>query len=514
MLQFKVFDNGQPTRDFAVRNAYLIGSDNSAMRGNIRFEDGMIVCDKRETGVAALALQVPIGECGEMTVQTCLLPERDKPYLLHVELARHRLMTIYMKSEDWGMFDLEPDHPVTKRFEIAKRLFIEALSLQHEDPNRADQMAHDSLAASIDGSEELALAHADLLFNRRKQTGSLPRQVFGCGAHLEATDARLRAGILSNFDFLLLPTPWRTLAPEEGDYQWDLMEAWVKWAKSNDIPIIAGPLISFEPANLPDWLFIWERDYETVRDLIYEHVERVVNRFKDSIETWNVVSGLHINNHFTVAFDQLMDLTRMSTMVVKKVQPQAKVLVEIRQPFGEYYGQNQRSIPPLMYADLMLQGAINFDAFMLRLTMGQAQSGQYARDLMQLSNALDAFSPFGKPVNVVLSAPSEPVSQEMIAMPDTGIPVDSNCGHWRKPWSPVVQSHWLAAMLHITLSKPYVESVSWGDLVDHPEIELPLSGLVGESLEPKAAFKRMAAFRRMLATDEEMTTAARSSVES
>ena len=99
-------------------------------------------------------------------------------------------------------------------------------------------------------------------------------------------------------------------------------------------------------------------------------------------------------------------------------------------------------------------------------------------------------------------------------MPDTGIPVDSNCGHWRKPWSPVVQSHWLAAMLHITLSKPYVESVSWGDLVDHPEIELPLSGLVGESLEPKAAFKRMAAFRRMLATDEEMTTAARSSVES
>ena len=39
-------------------------------------------------------------------------------------------------------------------------------------------------------------------------------------------------------------------------------------------------------------------------------------------------------------------------MAVKKIQPNARVLIEIREPFGEYYANNQRSIPPMMYADL------------------------------------------------------------------------------------------------------------------------------------------------------------------
>lgn len=499
MLKFVVFNDGKVPPRLPIRNAYLIGSDNSAMRAAITYEDGVIQCDKREAGVASLALQLPVGDCGELTLQTCLLPDRDDPYLLHIELARHRLMLLYNKSEDWGMFDIRSDHPVTKRVDLARKKFIEALCLQKEDPAKADGMAREALILSIDGSEELALAHADLLLNRRKLTGSLPRYVFGAGVDLRQDDNRLRSGVLANFDFLALPTPWKQLAPEEGDYHWEPMESWVKWASANDVPIIAGPLVSFESSNLPDWLFIWEHDYETVRDLIYEHIERVVNRFKDKIKVWNVVSGLHINNHFTVAFDQLMDLTRMATMVVKKVQPQAKVLVEIRQPFGEYYSQNQRSIPPMMYADLMMQGAIGFDAFVIKLMMGQATSGQFTRDLMQISHLLDQYSPFGKPVNLVVSVPSEMVGGEMIAVPDSGAPVDPNSGFWRKPWSQLVQSRWLEAMLHIALSKPYIESVSWGELVDHPEIELPLGGLVTEGLQPKAGYKRMAAFRRMLA---------------
>lgn len=505
MLKFRVFEGDQPAKQYAIRNAYLIGSDNSAMRANITFADGMLVCDKRESGVAALALQHPVGECGELTLQTCLLPDREEPYLLTVELVRHRLMVLYNKSEDWGMFDLRPEHPVTRRVEMARKLFIEALCMMRDQPARADKIARDALVAAVDGSEELALAHADLLLNRRKSTGALPRYVFGCGVHLEQTDPRIRAGMLSNFDFLALPTPWRMLAPEEGDYRWGLMEDWARWARENEVPIIAGPLVSFESNNLPDWLFIWEHDYETVRDLIYEHVERVVTNFKDTIRVWNVVSGLHINSHFTVAFDQLMDLTRMATMVVKKAQPGAKVLVEIRQPFGEYYSQNQRSIPPLMYTDLMMQGGINFDALSIKLMMGQSSPGQFARDLMQVSSLLDQFAPFGKPVNLVVAVPSEPIGAEMIAVPDPNHPVDPNCGYWRKPWSAMVQSHWLEALIHVALSKPFIESISWNELMDHADIELPLSGLVTETLQPKSAYRRMATFRRLLASKVEIS---------
>jgi len=501
MLNFSVFDNGKAAKDFAIRNAYLIGSDGSAMRANITFADGTIACDKREAGSAALALQRPAGDCGELTLQTCLLPDRDEPYLLNVELARHRLMSVYNKSEDWGMFDIEPGHPVSRRVDLARKLFIEALCLQNEDPAKAAQAAHESLVAAIDGSEELTLAHADLLLNRRKSTGAMPERMFGCGAALDQSDVRFRNGILTHFDFLALPTPWKALAPEEGEYRWEAMENWVDWAGDHEVPIVAGPLISFEPNNLPDWLFIWEHDYETVRDLIYEHIERVVNKFKDSVDTWNVVSGLHINNHFTVAFDQLMDLTRMATMVVKKTQPSAQILVEIRQPFGEYYGANQRSIPPMMYADLMLQGGIDFDGLSLKLTMGQALPGQYTRDLMQISSLLDQFAAFGRPVHVVMAVPSQPVTSEMVSVAQSGSASDANCGHWRKPWSPTVQAYWVEAMLYIALSKPFVESVSWGELWDHPEIDLPLGGLISEDLQPKDGYRRIAGLRRLLAQE-------------
>ncbi|MCE9590494.1 MAG: endo-1,4-beta-xylanase [Planctomycetes bacterium] len=468
------------------------------MRGTIVFDNGVIACEKREMGAASLALQAPVGECGELTVQTCLLPEREEPYILTLELARHRLMTLYTKLEDWAMFDTGPDHPVTRRAELARRLFIEALCAQKDEPARADKLSRDCLAAALDGSEELAVAHAELLLNRRKQTQMVPRHPIGCGVALEQTNERMRAGLAANFDFVAVPTPWKSLTPEEGEYRLAQLDNWVEWASKNRMPVIAGPVVCFEPSTLPDWLFIWEHDYDTVRDVIYEHVERIVTRYRNAVMTWNVVSGLHVNSHFTFNFEQLMDLTRMATMLVKKVQPAARVMVEIRQPFGEYFAANPRSIPPMMYTDLLVQGAVAFDALSLKLLMGQAMPGQFTRDLMQISNLLDHFAVFGKPIHLTLAAPSEMVTQEMIAVPEGQEAVDPSSGFWRKPWSQQVQSHWLEALVHIALSKPFIESVAWNDLIDHPQMDLPLSGLISEDMQPKSSFRRMVMVRRAI----------------
>ena len=501
MLKFQVYDDeGRIADTVPIRNAYLIGADGSAMRGAIKFADGVLQCEKRESGVAALALQQPCGDCGEVTVQTCLLPEREEPYLLSLELARHRVMMLFNKAEDWGMFELEAGHAAKKRMEMARKLFIEALCVAKDSPGKADGLAKKCLVVAIDGGEELTLEHAQRLLDRRRNAGVLPRRVMGTGAPIHTDHEFVKQAVLQHFDFVVMPTRWRDLAPEEGEYNWTRHENWAKWARANQVPVIGGPLLSFSQLHVPDWLFIWENDYETVRDLIYEHIERVVTKFKDVIEVWNVVSGLHVNSHFTVAFDQLMDLTRMATMLVRKVQPNARILVEITQPFGEYYGSNQRSIPPMMYADLLVQGGINFDALSLRLLMGQSSPGQHTRDLMQISHLLDQYSGFGKPLHLVAAAPSSEVSAAMIRTAGT-TRIDPNCGHWRRPWSPLVQGHWLEALLYIGFSKPYVDTVTWAELVDYPDIEMPTGGLISENLQPKPSLQRLTAFRRSLAAD-------------
>jgi len=43
-----------------------------------------------------------------------------------------------------------------------------------------------------------------------------------------------------------------------------------------------------------------------------------------------------------------------------------------------------------------------------------------------------------------------------------------------------------------------VDSISWHEMIDHADAELPMSGLVDERLQPKASFKRLVAFRRAM----------------
>lgn len=498
MLSFLVYDQNRPAEDWPLRNVYLMGSDGNAIRADIEFRDGLIVCDKKESGIASLALQHRIGDLGEMTVQTCLLPEREMPYLLNLELARHRLLMFLSKQEDWALYDLGTDHPATRRIETARKLFTEALCRQREDPERAEELALDALNAAIDGSEELALAHSEILLNRRRMNQTLPRYPIGAGVQFELGHERLRQGMSGNFDYIQLPTFWKSLAPGESDVDYTQMDTWVEWASRSRLPILAGPLVSFETYALPDWMYIWEHDYESVRDLVYEYVEKLVTRYGNYVSVWNVLSGLHVNNHFALNLDQIMDLTRMATMQVKKLRPASRAIIELCQPFGEYYASNPRSIPPMTYADLIADSSLNFDGFSVKILMGQSLPGQFCRDLMQLSATLDEFSGFNKPLYVTIAVPSEPVTAEMIPAEDPDEPVDDNSGFWRRAWSPTVQSHWLAAMLQITMSKPFIEGVAWNEIVDHENIQLPLSGLVSDQLQPKTAFKRLLHFRRML----------------
>ncbi len=531
MLKFSVFEDEQSPHPWRLVNAHLLGADGIGVRGQIDLQDGEIVCDKRAMGPAGLAVQMAVGELGELTLQTCLLPDRDEPYLLTVELARHRLMTLLTKQEDWLMFDLPADHAAVRRANLARERFVKALN-NADDPPAADRLARESLVAAIDASEELALAHAEVLLGRRKATGQLSRGVFGCGVGLKLNSSEVRASLLANFDYVCLPARWRQIEPQEQDFQWQLIDAWADWAFRNRLPILVGPVVSFDESVMPDWLYIVEHDYESLRDLLYEHTERLVTRYRNVVTLWNVVSGIHVNAHFTLNLEQLMDLTRMAVLLTKKIQPNAKALVEITQPFGEYYAANQRSIPPLMYADMVLQSGIPIDAFGLKLLMGQPLEGRYTRDLMQISSLLDRFSGLGKPVHVTaVAVPSQPCNgngndpdrgngakanedgpwssaeaEEQVDDPAAAIgdlrdgqvapPCSGGC--WRKPWDQQVQSHWLQAFYSIALSKPFVESVAWLDLADHQDAELPHSGLAASDLKTKQSFHRIAALRKNL----------------
>jgi GH35 family endo-1,4-beta-xylanase len=483
MLRFAVYDEKGPAQQWPLVNAHLVGPEDMPMRGEVTFEDGVIVCRKRGIQPAALCLQYDAGAMGRLMLQTCLLPDREEPYLLSIELARHRIKMFIAVSESWQMFDLSAEHPAMALWEEARQLSSEAWLAK--DMLRADKAARKSLIKAIDASERLAMAHAEILLHRR--FGQKPAASSTLGIRVwPGRDAQpLRDLVAKEFDLLVLPMNWKELEVREGVYEWDHLDRWMHWASKQSKPIVAGPLVDFSSAAMPPWMDIWRNDYDTCRDMVYDHVEKVVGRYQSYVNVWNVGSGINTNDNFVFTPDQMLDLTRMTVLAVRQHKKNARAMIELAQPFGEHCAFNRESIHPLTFMDRLIQEGVRLDAIGVQLLFGQERFGQATRDLMQISSMLDKF--FLLEIPILLSALGVPTE-----------PIEPTGGWWHVEWSDEVQSKWISRMFAVGLSKPFVESLFWSELFDHPGALVPNAGLISEKGQPKPALSRLIHLRRHL----------------
>ncbi len=505
--------------------------------GDVSILDPGVLEDIRTSGepAAGVALRSP----GRLMLETCLLPERGEPYLLSLELARRRLMLFLNCQEEWQLFALAPQSPILRLFERARLTFTEALVAPRTASDghaggfspEAHRLAMRALILSIWAGECLTLHNAATDFTPRtsggvyartveRLTGAPPkprqmrpvvspdragvvlptRPAVGCAISPGVQSEGLQQIVKGACDFISVPMRWRDMEPGEGRYAFADTDRWIEWAvRRAKMPVVAGPLIDFRASCVPDWLYIWENDYDTLRDLVYEHVRTIVTRYRRTITRWTVVSGLHSNENFQLSFEQMMDLTRVCVYVVRKLHPQAKVQVEIAHPWGEYHTTNRRSLPPTLYAEMLSQAGIQLDAFALRVQTGAPEDGLGARDLMSLSAMLDQYAALDKPISV--SAVGSPSA--MVPPPDTddtfdeSVPLDP--GAWWAPWNPVMQADWLSAALSVAATKPYVQSVCWHELSDaSTRPEMPNGGLVDANGVSKPATARLGELRDAL----------------
>jgi hypothetical protein len=487
MLRFQVFHNKKPAQDFNLNGAYLVGTDGVPLRAELEFKNGEILCKKRAMGPAGLAVLWPVRGTGRILIETTRLPERDAPYNLNLELARGRLMRISQKREDWGLYEYEGLEPLARRIEFARDLLIEGL--KSDDPVQMAAHGDEALEIAMVGSEELSVFHANVFLSRRMQTGSFPKRLFGCVPNLNTTTDAYRQRLIEGFDTVTLPFIWRDIEPKEQQFEWDVLDEWVDWLSKNRIQIKGSPLISFGERHLPDWAYLWENDFEHLRDLAYDHARRVLERYGSFVSVWDVVSGIHAENPFNFNFEQLMEITRLGVLLTKQLTPRAVTVVDLIAPWGEYYAGNQWTIPPLLYADMAVQSGINFDAFGLQFYFGVAREGMYVRDMFQISSMIDRFANVGRSLHITgIQVPSGPG-------PDKNDASVKNGGMWHTNWNEELQSLWLRLFCNVALSKPFVESLSWRNLADGKEQFLPNGGLLRADLSPKMSYRELLTIR-------------------
>ena len=442
---------------------------------------------------AALVLQVTLPQIGTLKLRTTQLRPREEPYALMIELARERLRQYLQKCEDWQMFAPALASNAAQRFQLARERLAQAVLA--EERSERMEIARDAIIKAVEAGELLATRRADLVLRMRYGNAVAVDTTLGYRIDPRALPPTSRPAELREFGLTMIETPLELIQPERGRFSLTELDRWIDWAEEHRMPIILGPLADLRPEALPEWALSLCGDYGTLCTVLWEHTEQLVARYGKRVVLWAVTSGVHVNRLANLSNDQMIDLTRRLSVLVRQADRSAKVLVELVQPFDDDVAACPGSVPAFEYATRTLDEGVHVDCFGLRVRCGFATNGSEARDLLSLSDALDRFARLERPMLLTgLSAPR--ASEEL----------DAGC--WHGPWTEERQAQWASSLLGIALGKMTIrgetakarpigayEGVLWSNLLDGSQDQV---GLMDGAGTPRRLLTQLATIRHAL----------------
>jgi hypothetical protein len=387
-------------------------------------------------------------------------------------------MQIINKREDWSIFEDTEELAVV--YEQAQDLFIKAIQNISNGPV-ASQLADQALQKALEFSEALSARHAKALFGLRGKNHGFGRGCLGCWVDpKQVANQGYLEQLAGAFGLAMVPFNWGQIESARGVYDFSKIDACVSVLGKRKLAIGAGPLLCFTKEYLPKWLLDGDVKFEKIRECAYEFVSAAAARYAGMVRTWCVVSGLNAFNYFGFGFEQILEITRATNMAVKAVAERALRIIEVSNPWGEYYGITADTIPPLVYMDMVIQSGINFDAFGLAMPFGRDEPGMHIRDMMQISALLDSYAPISRPLYI---------THVEIPGRDTAGPSSGEvAGVWHGGWDQTRQAEWLDQFYRVALGRAFIDGVIYSGLTDVKDGVIADSGLLTEGLEQKESY--------------------------
>jgi len=459
------------------------GPDNMPWPSKVQIESGHLTVRRDVDESGYLVVPWETQQAGRLMGATATLMERSHPYQLQVELARGKVNQVRSQAADWQAGGLNVPRKLEEEIRTVSLTLGHALIEPALD--QAARQAQTVLGESYQAAEELARVYMGQVFQVRHQREQRLQTVLGCRVYAPL-DQKIGNIVAESCNSICIPFVWSSIESTEGSYDWKHLDALLDWAEKAGLTITAGPLVDFSSVQMPDWLWLWERDLTSLAKFMCAYVTAALKRYRRRIRRWHLTSASNSAAILSLGEEELLWLTVKLVQAAKQVDPGLEIIVGVTQPWGEYMALEDRTHSPFIFADTLIRSELNLAALDLEVVMCAAPRGSYCRDLLETSRMLDLYALLGVPLRVTLGYPSVNAAD-----PKCDPELRVAAGHWHEGFSLNSQADWAESFGGLTVCKPFVQAVHWTHLTDADVHQFPNCGLIDAKGQLKPAFQRL-----------------------
>lgn len=487
VIRFQVHPPRRGTLEMAQR-AYFTAPDRTLWQTRTRLTDDGLLVERSASDSGYFYIPWLVNGHGELTLSTAWLMERERPYHLEIELARGKLCQVRNQMFEWQSIGLTVPAELESLVYTAVRT-LAAAATSRDDSQVAAEEADKAIRAAVQAAQWLGRCYSEQsLSARMHEFGKLETHL---GINLG--DSPLSEGVAplvkGSFNTGCVPLRWRNIEATECSYDWSVSDQQVAWCREKGLRVHVGPLLAFDELGVPDWLCLWQGDFDSLLSCTHDFVKAAVQRYGGQVQLWQCAARVNVGDVLGLSQEERLRLVLEALQILGDADPATPALVSFDQPWGEYTRRESIDFPRYL-ADMLVRADVGIAGVGLEINVGYFPGGSYPRDLLEVSQLLDYWSLLGLPLHVTLTAPSG-------SGPDPQAKSESQPLKTAYPsgWTPKIQQHWAELYVPLLLSKPYVQSVTWNQLRDAEPHVFPHGGLFDAQDRPKPALGVFAALR-------------------
>lgn len=473
----------------ALKRIYVAGNEEIPWSTRASWEDDLLVVERSVNDSGNVYVPWQIDDQGQCILPTATLVERPRPYQLEVELARGLINRIRNRLFIWEWLGLEAPDELRELLSNATREFSRAATSQ-QHPSEAAAAAVRAIELALTAAEDLVRSYAQQAIVARKEQTPIPA-LLGVSLNTQTPSVKVRRKLVDACNIVQLPVAWRAIENREGRCNWKQTDEQLAWCQKSGLKVAAGPLLRMDDTGVPDWMYLWEGDYDNLSRLVLDHVRAVVSRYSGRVHLWHVASRVNNGSLLSLEEEQRLQLVAQTLEVVKKIDPRTPTVVSFDQPWAEYLSDQDEDLAPVHFADALVRADLGVSGFGLELNVGYQPGGSGLRPTFEIGRLLDQWSVWGLPLMVTLCAPSR---SDVDANASRDVKVDWTVGTEAGEADP--QCHWAGSVLPLLIARSTVQIVLWNQLSDNGPHEFPNGGLFDLNQRPKPTLELMRDLRK------------------